>query len=137
MKNVNPSKYQINIIIFIFHLAQLYVMGETEAHTDHTHKLILILQTHLTYPKLYINLCPHFKNNWSEKAQLKNAFWKHKSGLLQFLNSHTKCISGLLSILFLTSIWENSNFCFREKRIKQRSLSLLCCILPALQSPIT
>lgn len=73
----------------------------------------------MSYLPCYIHACiqqSKTKQTWNDKIQLKDAFWKQKTMLLQFLNYHTKNISGILSLLLPISIWENGNLCFREKR---------------------
>lgn len=96
-------------------------MGKTEAYTKHIYKHALTLQTCHICPVIYMLAFKKpkqskTKQTWNDKIQLKDAFWKQKTMLLQFLNYHTKNISGILSLLLPISIWENGNLCFREKR---------------------
>lgn len=115
----------------------MYVVGKTGAHTRHVQA-----HTNTTNVKSalgYLHACIQKTNKQNyAKIQLKDAFWKHTTVLMQFLNYHTKNVSGILPIPLFISIWENGNFCFRKKnRWKWRSVSLSACVLPALApSPI-
>lgn len=125
-------------MVFTFSLHIIGVCGGKEELTPNTYKHTLTLQM-LTPAVGYLHACIQKTNKQKyAKIQLKDAFWKHMTMLMQFLNYHTKNISGILTIPLPISICENGNFCFREKeKWKWRSISLSACVLPALAlSPI-